>query len=94
MNVSEMTLKSPVTRGDIQTIVMTKIYEILPNLPTSLYDEDKHLQDLGADSIDRIEIITSLLHQLDIRVDLSVFSDIPNIASLNDILLTLLKEKI
>ena len=55
--------------------------------PSTRYREDKHLRDLGADSVDRVEIIMLLLERLRPDEPMSSFSAIPDIDALIDFLL-------
>jgi polyketide biosynthesis acyl carrier protein len=49
----------------------------------------KHLRDIGADSVDRVEIIVEVLDRLGLDTPLSAFSDLPDIAALIDLLTVL-----
>jgi polyketide biosynthesis acyl carrier protein len=62
------------------------IAAILPALPAGEIDTGKHLRDLGADSIDRVEIILRVMERLGIEEPLASFSDIPTIGALLDLL--------
>ncbi len=57
---------------------------ILPTLPPEEITGDKHLRDLGADSVDRVEIILGVTRRLGIDEPMSNFSAVPDIDGLID----------
>ncbi len=60
------------------------IRSILPALAPEEITGDKHLRDLGADSVDRVEIILGVTARLGIDEPMSNFSAIPDIDGLVD----------
>ena len=72
--------------ADIRSIVHETIEEVLPLVGDSGVDEGLNLKQLGADSVDRVEIITGLVHRLGLKVPISDFNDIPDIAALIELL--------
>nr|ASV46895.1 hypothetical protein [uncultured bacterium] len=62
------------------------ILSILPSLAPEDINESVHLKDLGADSVDRVEIIMGVLDRLGVREPMATFSDVPNIRALIDLL--------
>ncbi|MBO0879084.1 MAG: acyl carrier protein [Mycobacterium sp.] len=75
MTISEQTVRNAIRQA---------IAEILPDVAPEQVDESKHLADLGADSVDRVEIILHLTSALDVAEPLSAFGQIPTIAALID----------
>ncbi|MFA7761415.1 phosphopantetheine-binding protein [Streptomyces sp. NPDC048723] len=71
-------------RAQVEQTVRAVIGEILPDLPAAAVTEDKSLRDLGADSVDRVEIISLLIHRLASEEPISRFADIPDIGALID----------
>ncbi|WP_326557420.1 acyl carrier protein [Micromonospora sp. NBC_01796] len=67
------------TDTDLRRVVYEVIMEILPSVSDEQISGDKHLRDLGADSIDRVEIILGLRERLGIDEPLGSFSDLPDI---------------
>jgi len=57
-------------------------------------NESLHLKDIGADSVDRVEIILGVLAHFDLREPMSSFSEVPNIRALIVLLTQLVREKI
>jgi polyketide biosynthesis acyl carrier protein len=70
----------------VAQIVRETISSILPNLPVENISGNKSLKDHGADSVDRVEIILSIMKRLGIDEPMSNFSNIPNIDELVDYL--------
>ncbi|WP_202533132.1 phosphopantetheine-binding protein [Streptomyces sp. SID3212] len=60
------------------------IRSILPALAPEEITGDKHLRDLGADSVDRVEIILGVTRRLGIDEPMSNFSAVPDIDGLVD----------
>ena len=80
---------SEVSREAVERVVREVLAVILPSVPADAITGEKHLKDLGADSVDRVEIILMLLDRLQIDEPMSTFSQVPNI----DGLITLLHER-
>jgi polyketide biosynthesis acyl carrier protein len=80
---------SDVSREAVDLVVRETIAVVLPSVPAGAIDGNKHLRDLGADSVDRVEIILMLLDRLHIDEPMSSLSQLPNI----DALVTFLHER-
>ncbi|HEU5110275.1 MAG TPA: phosphopantetheine-binding protein [Micromonosporaceae bacterium] len=74
------------TRADVVGAVREAIGEILPGLPPGEVIGDRHLRDLGADSVDRVEIILGAQDRLGLAEPLSAFADLRDIDALVDLL--------
>lgn len=70
------------SRQAIERAVREVIAIVLPSVPADAITGDKHLQDLGADSVDRVEIVLMLLDRLHRDEPMSSFSHLPNIDAL------------
>lgn len=68
--------------GDTREQVYEVLLEIMPALGRAGIDETRHLKYLGADSVDRVEIIMALINRFSLRVGMSVFSDVPDVGAL------------
>lgn len=75
-----------VKKEEVVRAVREAILSILPAVPVAAITGDKHIKDLGADSVDRVEIILSILDRLHLDEPMSSFSDIPDIDRLVDFL--------
>jgi polyketide biosynthesis acyl carrier protein len=73
---------SDVSREAIDQVVREVITAILPAVPPEAIVSNKHLRDLGADSVDRVEIILMLLDRLHLDEPMSSFSSLPDIDAL------------
>ncbi len=73
---------SDVSREAIDQVVREVITAILPAVPPEAIVGNKHLRDLGADSVDRVEIILMLLNRLHLDEPMSSFSSLSDIDAL------------
>jgi polyketide biosynthesis acyl carrier protein len=74
------------TRAQVFDALKHNILEILPDLDSAQVDEQKTMRDLGANSIDRADIILQTTEQLGIHVKISELAQIRNIQGLVDVL--------
>ncbi|HEX4019705.1 MAG TPA: acyl carrier protein [Acidobacteriaceae bacterium] len=74
------------TRAEVFAVVQNNILEVLPDLDPALIEESKSMRDLGANSIDRADIIIETMQQLTLTLKISNFSGISNIGGLVDFL--------
>jgi polyketide biosynthesis acyl carrier protein len=77
-----MKLMTDYGKETVNRVVRETISSILPNVPAETISGAKSLKDLGADSVDRVEIILSIMSRLSIDEPMSNFSSIPNIDAL------------
>jgi polyketide biosynthesis acyl carrier protein len=73
-------------RDEIADLVRGTITGIIPGLTAAGIDGSRHLKDLGADSVDRVEIIMSLIDALGLDADMSRFNAVPSVDALVDLL--------
>ena len=81
-----MRQSSDTDRTQVTGLVHATVAAILPQVPTEQITGDKHLKDLGADSVDRVEIIMALIDALGVREPMARFSTIRDIDALIDFL--------
>lgn len=74
------------SRSDLLAVVFESVREILPTVEPDQLRPDVHLRDLGADSVDRVEIITTVLDRLGVDEPLASFTDLTNIDDMVDLL--------
>lgn len=72
--------------SDVLEVVTSTVREILPDVSAEDIRPDRHLRDLGADSVDRVEIIGAVLDRLSLDEPLSSFSDLPDIEAMVELL--------
>ncbi|MDQ0059008.1 acyl carrier protein [Paenibacillus harenae] len=76
------------TEEKVFEIVKESIGEILFDLDLSLVQPQHSLKELGANSIDRMEITVRAMEMLSLKIPLVEFGKVSNIQGLVDILLT------
>jgi polyketide biosynthesis acyl carrier protein len=81
-----MAQRSDTDRAGVARLVHETVAAILPQVPAEQITGDKHLKDLGADSVDRVEIIMALIDALGVRAPMAGFSTVPDIDALIDFL--------
>ncbi|MEU9704938.1 phosphopantetheine-binding protein [Streptomyces sp. NPDC047981] len=73
-------------RERMTAVVQEVVGRILPDVPREEIIGGRHLRDLGADSVDRVEIILGILERLGLDESMSSFSELPDIDALVDFL--------
>lgn len=66
----------------VRDAVVKAIVEVLPGVSAAEVADELTLGDLGADSVDRVEIITTVIDSLGCERRLSEFAEIPNIGAM------------
>jgi polyketide biosynthesis acyl carrier protein len=74
------------SREEIAAAVSGAVREILPVVTPEEIRGDRHLKDLGADSLERVEIIMQVLDRLGLSIPLAEFADLPDIDAMVDLL--------
>lgn len=74
------------SRARMAHLVRDTVARILPGVPRSEMTGDRHLKELGADSVDRVEIILALIDRLGLAEPMAGFSELPNLDALVDFL--------
>ncbi|MEO8963660.1 MAG: acyl carrier protein [Gammaproteobacteria bacterium] len=72
-------------RHDVWLTLKENILEVLPNFSSLTMTETDSLKELGANSIDRAEIIMLTMSQLKLKIPLVTFATAKNIGELLDI---------
>ena len=73
------------TKDEVFEIIKKNVLEVLDDVAENMITGDKRLRDLGADSIDRAEVITLTMEDLNIKIDLNEMRGIKNIQGLVDL---------
>ncbi|MGI6668759.1 MAG: acyl carrier protein [Acetivibrionales bacterium] len=73
-------------RDEIFNVIKRVVSEILPDVDSGAVTQDKSLKELGANSIDRVEIVTMVLENLNIKMSPVELGGISNIEGLVDAL--------
>lgn len=67
--------------------VLTSVFEeIIPEVDVSSVTPEASLRDLGANSIDRAEIITDTMEQVGVSLPMVNFADAKNVGEIADII--------
>jgi polyketide biosynthesis acyl carrier protein len=81
-----MTRVEALSRHDVLAVVFESVREILPDVDPAGLSSDLHLRDIGADSVDRVEIIVTVLDRLGLDEPLASFTDLTDIDDMVDLL--------
>lgn len=73
-------------KEDVYNVVKEMVSEVLYDLDPSEISIEKSLKDLGANSIDRMEVLTMSMEELGVKVPLVNFAKVSNIQGLVDVL--------
>lgn len=76
----------PERRAAVERLVREVVAGVLPALAPEAIVGPRSLKELGADSVDRVEIIAELVQRSGIDEPLSAFNDIPHVEALVDFL--------
>jgi polyketide biosynthesis acyl carrier protein len=74
-------------KKNLFNIIKNNIIEILPDVLPEDITGDKQLRDLGANSIDRVEILSLIIQELKINMPLIELAKVNNLDMLADLLL-------
>ncbi|WP_074409446.1 MULTISPECIES: acyl carrier protein [Aquimarina] len=67
-------------------VVKNVIIEVLPDIKPEEVHIEKNLRELGANSIDRMEVVTMSMEELDLKIPLMSFAQVSNIQGMVDVL--------
>jgi len=71
---------------NVFSVVKNAITEVLPDVDSESVDIEQNLKSLGANSIDRTEIVMLSMEKLDIKLPLVSFGGVENIKEMVDVL--------
>jgi len=74
------------TKKHVYEVVKGVITEVLPDIELEHIALEKSLKDLGANSIDRMEVVTMSMQELGVKIPLISFAQVANIEGLVDVL--------
>ncbi len=73
------------TREEILNVVINNLKENLDDLEDEEIDPSKSMKDLGANSLDIVEVVSTSMRELKIKVPRSELNDIANVDELVDL---------
>lgn len=74
------------SREQILDIMRDRIVDILPDLSPEQIQREDSMKDLGANSIDRFDIISDTMGELNLKIPLVQFGSLKNIGEVVDFL--------
>ena len=74
------------TRDDIFTVVRDNVLAVVEHIPPDAIREDVSMSDLGADSLQVVEVVSRSMKQLRLRVPRTELSQARNLGDLVDLL--------
>ena len=74
------------SKEHVYEVVKNAVMEILPDLNPEIISIEKSLKELGANSIDRMEVVTMSMEELGLKIPLMSFANVSNIEGLVDVL--------
>lgn len=81
------------TKEEVFTLLQNEILKVLPLANTTLITPDNKLVDLGANSIDRSEIVINCMTELNVKLEPVALSNLKNIGDLWEALYTAVSDK-
>ena len=66
----------------ILDVIKRHLRSVLPNLDPELISADASLRDLGCNSIDRADVVTLTMEELDVTVPVSALAEVRDIRTL------------
>jgi polyketide biosynthesis acyl carrier protein len=75
-----------ITRDTILATIKKHLLRVVDDLDESRIDFDLSMRDMGANSLDVVEVVADTMRELRIKLDLSDFGNIKNINGLADFL--------
>jgi acyl carrier protein len=72
------------TKAEVVAIIRTNILDNLEDIEESALDNDKPMKDFGANSLDIIEVVSTSMRELKIKIPRAELADISTINQLAD----------
>lgn len=76
---------SSLTRDQILAVVLKNLKDNLEDLDDKSIDPAKSMKDMGANSLDIVEVVSSSMRELKIRVPRAELADVENVNQLVDL---------
>lgn len=73
-------------KADVVRMVHETIVSVLPRMTGRTIPGNQHLRDIGADSIDRVEIVSQLIQRFGLDMPMASFNDVADIGGLVELL--------
>jgi polyketide biosynthesis acyl carrier protein len=79
-------MSNKATKAEVLEVVRKNVMEILPDLTPDMVTVERSLSDLGANSVDRMEVVTMSMEDLGLKIALLSFAGVTDIGGLVDVL--------
>ena len=80
-------------REDVQAVVVKHLVDAVDGLKAEDIDPKRSMKDLGANSLDIVEVVSSSMRELKIKIPRSELAKLTNLEGLVDLLHRTLEEK-
>jgi acyl carrier protein len=80
-------------RADIEAVVKRHLMEVVDDLEEEDIDTSQSMKDLGANSLDIVEVVSCSMRELRVKVPRADLSKLTNIDGLVDLLYTVVQAK-
>ena len=74
------------TRDSVKTVVLKHLVQAVDTLDASTVDTSRSMKDLGANSLDIVEVVSAAMRELKIKIPRSELGKLTNIDQLIDLL--------
>lgn len=74
------------SKEQVFEVVKKVILEVLPEVDAAQISMEKNLRELGANSIDRMEVVTMSMEELELKIPLMSFAKVSDIQGLVEVL--------
>jgi polyketide biosynthesis acyl carrier protein len=74
-----------VTKDQIFEVIKKNVLYVLPDLPAEAIRVEESLKDLGANSVDRMDIVMESMEALQLKIPLTHLAQVKNIQGLVDL---------
>lgn len=86
-------MSQTITREDILAIIKKHLQQIIEDLPDEAIDSAKSMADLGANSLDIVEVVSCAMRELKVKVPRAELARLKNIGELVELLHRVVVEK-
>lgn len=74
------------TKDEVFAVVLRQVREVLPDVGEAEIRPERSMRELGANSIDRMDVVAGSMDELGIQVPVSDFAGVENLSGLVDAL--------
>lgn len=82
------------TNDEVFAVVKRRLLEVCPEIPATEVTREASMKELGASSLDMVEVVSVSMRELGVRVARQQLADLRNIGGLVDLLHTAVQAKV